>query len=48
VLAISGNLREASIHSAFCRAAARLAPISLQVSVFAGVADLPLFNPDLE
>ena len=48
ILAISGSLRAASINSAFCRATVRLAPISLQVSVFAGVADLPLFNPDLE
>ena len=48
VLAISGSLRAASINSAFCRATARLAPSWLQVGVFAGVGDLPLFNPDLE
>src|SRR5262249_52464959 len=48
VLAISGSLRAASINSAVCRAAARLAQAPLQVEVFAGLGDLPLFNPDLE
>jgi NAD(P)H-dependent FMN reductase len=41
-------LREASINSAFCRAAARLAPPSLPVAVYPGLGELPLFNPDLE
>lgn len=48
VLALSGSLRAASINSAFCRAAARLARSPLQVSVFPGLGRLPLFNPDLE
>jgi len=48
LLAISGSLRAASINSALCRAAARIAPPSLQVSVFTGLGTLPLFNPDLE
>jgi chromate reductase, NAD(P)H dehydrogenase (quinone) len=48
VLAISGSLRAASINSAFCRAAARLAPPSLHVIVHARLDALPLFNPDLE
>jgi NAD(P)H-dependent FMN reductase len=48
VLAISGSLRADSVNSAFCRAAARLAPPSLHVEVFRGLAALPLFNPDLE
>lgn len=48
ILAISGSLRAASINSAFCRAAARLAPPTLQVTVFANLGDLPPFNPDLE
>jgi NAD(P)H-dependent FMN reductase len=48
VLAISGSLRQASINSAFCRAAARLARPPLRVSVFPGLGLLPLFNPDLE
>lgn len=48
ILALSGSLREASINSAFCRAAARLAPSSLPVALYGGLGGLPLFNPDLE
>ncbi len=47
-LAISGSLREASINSALCRAAMRLSPPGLHVSVFSDLGDLPLFNADLE
>jgi NAD(P)H-dependent FMN reductase len=48
VLAIPGSLRAASINAAFCRAASRLAPAPLRISVYAGLGALPLFNPDLE
>ncbi|MEO8545399.1 MAG: NADPH-dependent FMN reductase [Burkholderiaceae bacterium] len=48
LLAISGSLRAASINSAFCRAAVRLAPQSLEITVFADLGGLPPFNPDLE
>jgi NAD(P)H-dependent FMN reductase len=48
VLALSGSLRTASINSALLRAACRLAPAEIVVNVFAGLGDLPLFNPDLE
>ncbi|MGC4029591.1 MAG: NADPH-dependent FMN reductase [Steroidobacteraceae bacterium] len=48
ILAIAGSLRAASINAAFCRAAARLATGGLSVEVYAGLAELPLFNPDLE
>ncbi|CAH1090275.1 NADPH-dependent FMN reductase [Candidatus Nitrotoga sp. 1052] len=48
VLAIAGSLRAASVNAAFCRAAARLAPAGLEISVFAGLGELPHFNPDLE
>ncbi len=48
VLALSGSLRARSINSAFCRVAARLAPKSIDVTVFSGLGELPLFNPDLE
>ena len=48
ILALSGSLRAASINSAYCRAAKRLAPPPLQVEVFEGLGELPLFNPDLE
>lgn len=48
VVAVSGSLRAASINSAFCRAAAQLAPAGVSVTVFAALGELPLFNPDLE
>lgn len=48
ILALSGSLREASINSAFCRTAVRLAPAEVQAQVFAGLGHLSLFNPDLE
>jgi chromate reductase, NAD(P)H dehydrogenase (quinone) len=48
VLALSGSLRAASINSAFCRAAAKLAPPGFETTVYAGLGALPLFNPDAE
>jgi chromate reductase, NAD(P)H dehydrogenase (quinone) len=48
VLALSGSLRAASINSAVLRAAVRLARPPLTVRVYAGLGELPLFNPDLE
>lgn len=48
ILAISGSLRTASINSALLRAAARLAPAGMAVTVCRGIGELPLFNPDLE
>lgn len=48
VLALAGSLRAASINAALCRAAVRLAPAGVRVTVFPGLGDLPLFNPDLE
>jgi chromate reductase, NAD(P)H dehydrogenase (quinone) len=46
VLALSGSLRGASVNSAMLRAAARVAPPSMELTVFHGLGDLPLFNPD--
>lgn len=48
ILALSGSLRAASINSALLRAAVRLAPAGIEVSLFTGLGKLPLFNPDLE
>jgi chromate reductase, NAD(P)H dehydrogenase (quinone) len=48
VLAISGSLRKASSNSALVRAAARLAPDTIEMSIFLGLAELPPFNPDLD
>ncbi|WP_035606296.1 NADPH-dependent FMN reductase [Haloferula sp. BvORR071] len=48
ILAISGSLRSVSINSALLRAAVRLAPPGTSVEIYAGLGELPLFNPDLE
>jgi chromate reductase, NAD(P)H dehydrogenase (quinone) len=48
VLALCGSLRVASVNAALLRAAARIAPGNIRVTLFTGLGDLPLFNPDLE
>jgi NAD(P)H-dependent FMN reductase len=48
ILALSGSLRANSINSALLRAAARLAPPEVSITVFKGLGELPLFNPDRE
>ena len=48
VLGFSGSLRVASINTALLRTAARLAPPGFSLTLFGGVRELPLFNPDLE
>ena len=47
-LAISGSLRRASSNSALVGAAVRLAPATVGMSIYRGLAELPAFNPDLE
>ena len=48
ILAISGSLRGASLNTMLLRAIARLAPSDIEVVLYRGLGDLPLFNPDLE
>lgn len=48
VLALSGSLRAASTNSALLRAAVRLAPAGMELRLWSGIGDLPMFNPDLE
>lgn len=48
VLAISGSLRKASLNTALLRATACLAPPGIEVALYRGLGDLPLFNPDIE
>jgi NAD(P)H-dependent FMN reductase len=48
VLALPGSLRGASVNAALCRAASRLAPPGLHLTVYGDLGSLPLFNPDLE
>lgn len=48
ILAISGSLRARSANTEVLRAVASLAPATVTVTLFAGLADLPAFNPDLD
>jgi NAD(P)H-dependent FMN reductase len=48
IIAISGSLRSGSSNTAVLRAAARLAPQGMQITLFDGIAGLPFFNPDLD
>lgn len=48
ILAISGSLRKASLNTALLRAVARIAPLDIEVALYCGLGDLPLFNPDIE
>lgn len=48
ILGLSGSLRAASTNSMLLRAVAKLAPAGIEVSIFQGLGELPLFNPDLE
>jgi chromate reductase len=48
LLAISGSLRSGSSNTAVIQAMAQLAPADVEVVIYAGLADLPPFNPDLD
>lgn len=48
ILGLSGSLRAASCNSALLRAAADLAPPGVQLTLFTGLGELALFNPDVE
>ena len=48
ILAISGSLRHASSNSALVRAAARLAPVGVEIEVYGELGEIPPFNPDLD
>ena len=48
LLAVSGSLRAVSSNTALLRAAAKLAPEGVEVSLCDKLGDLPHFNPDLE
>lgn len=48
ILAISGSLRSDSTNTALLRAAALVAPPGATVTMYEGIGDLPLFNPDIE
>ena len=48
VLGIAGSLRAASYNAWLLRAAVELAPSELSIVPFAGLAEVPMFNQDLE
>jgi chromate reductase len=48
IVAISGSLRRASSNSALVGAVARLAPGTVEVTVYRELETLPPFNPDLD
>src|SRR6188768_4007826 len=48
LLTISGSLREGSYNTALARAAADVAPENVEVELFDGLGELPLFDADLE
>lgn len=48
ILALSGSLRAASENTRLLRAAARLSSPEIEVTVYSGLGELPLFNPDIE
>ena len=48
LLAISGSLRRASTNSVLLGAASLLAPASMTIALYDGLAGLPHFNPDLD
>lgn len=48
IIAISGSLREKSYNKAALEALSLVAPAGVEIAIFDGIRDLPLFNPDLE
>lgn len=48
ILAISGSARANSTNTALLRSVSEIAQPDHQVTVFSGVANLPVFSPDLE
>jgi chromate reductase len=47
IIAISGSLRRSSSNTILLRAAARLAPENMTITLYNSIGDLPHFNPDL-
>jgi len=48
ILALSGSLRKASYNTAALEALSRLAPDYINIDVYKGIRNFPLFNPDRE
>jgi chromate reductase, NAD(P)H dehydrogenase (quinone) len=48
LLAVSGSLQRGSANAALLRAAARVAPADVEVTISDLIAQVPFFNPDIE
>src|SRR4051812_28490995 len=48
ILAISGSLQAGSANTALVRAARPQTPAGVELTIYAGLADLPHFNSDLD
>jgi chromate reductase, NAD(P)H dehydrogenase (quinone) len=48
ILAVSGSLRESSFNTSLLRAALEAAPESVELELWEGLGDLPLYDEDLE
>ena len=48
LVGVSGSLRRVSTNTALLRAAAVNVPDGVELNLYGGLADLPIFNPDLE
>jgi chromate reductase len=48
ILAISGSLRSVSKNTALLRAVTSLAPQGVEITLYGGMGEIPLFNPDLD
>jgi len=48
ILALSGSLRASTTNTRLVRATAALAPETIEITIYDGLADLPHFSPDLD
>ena len=48
IVALSGSLRRASYNTAVVTALKQLAPENVDLMIYKGIGELPLFNPDIE
>jgi len=48
ILAVSGSLRESSFNTSLLRAALEAAPDGIELELFEGIGELPLYDEDLE
>jgi chromate reductase len=48
ILAVSGSLREGSFNTSLLRAALEAAPDGVELELWAGIGELPLYDEDLE